>query len=467
MKRQGIYWLVDHPSPLHEERSALLEELDFVVTFYSNFEDMYKDLLVKRVSIILIGDELDPEQVRQAMDQLAGMPDIQGARLLLSLSKANDELCFYASCYGFRDIIPLSLDESDWLHRFQFSTASNNEMSQLSAQQGSTVNDSIAVGIPARITWINGEEIWLESKARPYLGDGLRVSGPLADEMGSQVLNLKVKSQESKNLAYRFSEAAVCSWEADQDAPPENVEHVINELKKNNRGDKKKVFLAMQSPALRNAIMKYLDPKLFDVHSALQKKSLISEPKYFTPSLVFIEYRLCEGEAMGRFQDMVAQTPDHSTVVLVGAKKEDVAKFHNFALGRNIEALFQIPKNLPDLIQSKYLKTKNGSSGQNIHISRSHRYTFCEINLDARLERVGGDFFQIRIPMGLANYGLVKLILKDGQTLFAKVVGSTTPKKRVEGDEQSEESHDHTITCRVNWINSEHKSKAVTLINNR
>ncbi len=63
-----------------------------------------------------------------------------------------------------------------------------------------------------------------------------------------------------------------------------------------------------------------------------KKKSLVSEPKYFTPQLVFIEYRLCEGEAMSRFQEMVNHIPKDSTVIVVGAKDDQPQAFEIFLL---------------------------------------------------------------------------------------------------------------------------------------
>ena len=388
------------------------------------------------------------------------MPDIQGARLIFSINEPNYKNCFIAACNGFRDIIPSYLDQHDWLQRFQFSTAGNHDETIAPDEAAKSNALEIHLGLPARISWLNRESLWLESKVRPYLDDEFQLSGQLAQDLGDSTLSLKVQSQETRNLVYRFSEAAICSWQHERAIDEEKVRSTLDELKSVDQGVKKKIFLAMQSPALRIALMKYLDSGIYEIHSALQKKSLVNEPKYFTPSLVFIEYRLCAGEGMSRFQDMVAQIPESSTVVLVGARQEDLAQFHNFALGRRIEALFQIPKNLPEIIQSNYLKSHKNSHHKNFHIPRRHPYSFAKIGLKATITGLDGDFLKLKIPMGLANYGLIHLEFSPECEVFAKVVETSTPKERVE----NEVPHEHQITCRMNCLSEDHRKKILKII---
>ena len=376
MKKTGIYWLVANPETLHQERSALLEELDYQVSFYHDLESLQQSLQVKRVSIIIVDESLELNATKLAMNALASMPDIQGARLLFSAIDGNDDLCFQAGCHGFRDIIPLDLEPAKWLERFQFSTASHDELAELSYQDSINPTTQITIGVPSRVVWVQRDRVWVESKARPELSDTVELSGSFPSSLGSSALSLAVKSRHTSDLAYRFSEASTCEWYPDKDVQKDKMDIVFKQLEEQNPGEKKKVFLAIQSPALRTAITRYLDPDIFDVHSALQKKSLVSEPKYFSPSLVIIEYRLCAGESMVRFQEMIAQTPETSVVILVGAKKQEAESLMSFCKGRKVEAIYEIPKNFSEFIQNKYLQPSPEHHDRRIHIPKNHDFSF-------------------------------------------------------------------------------------------
>ena len=158
---------------------------------------------------------------------------------------------------------------------------------------------------------------------------------------------------------------------------------------------------------------------------------------------------------MSRFQDMVAHIPEHSTVVLVGAKPEDLASFKNFALGRRVEALFQLPKNLPDLIRNNYLKKPVEAGPKKFHVPRRHPYSYAEIPLQGKIIQVDGDFLKIKIPSTLANYGLLRLYLGDDCQAFAKVISVS-----------SEDESDKTFICRINFMSQEHKHQVISIIQN-
>ncbi len=421
MKRQGIYWLVNKTKPLHEARAQLLADIDFDVTFFASIQELTASLNAKRVSIVIIGDEGEESACVEAIDILSNLPVIQGARLILSQSEMSVNLCRYAAGNGFRDIIPITLDDNKWLARFQFSTASKSADNVFHTEKAKAPT-AIKIFIPSRIAWINGEQIWVESRARPKTSDSLKLVGCLAEDMGCSSLELKVCSHEQNNLVYRFSEGMVCDWLA-KSTQSEKISDVIDELREHNIGSRTKVFLAIQSPALRNTLLKYLNPELYDVHTALQKKSLVSEPKYFTPRLVFIEYRLCEGEAMSRFQEMVNYIPENSTIVVVGAKEEQLPSFRNFSSGRRVESLAQIPKNLPELILTTYLTKKGKKNDKNIYISPTHRFSYSELEFSGTITAWEHDLVEIQTETRLANFGLIRVIdTREKMEVYGKVV---------------------------------------------
>lgn len=448
MKRQGIYWLTSKRTEKHEEMLSLLEEQGFGVVFYTSLEELRKELQIRRVSIIIVGDE-DEEQAREAMESLATMPDIQGARLFLSISAPCDQLCKQAARLGFRDILALDLEFMAWFDRFQFSIGQHLDRNVDTNLAESSIQE-VKVGIPARIAWVSSEKIWLETRARPDLDKTFDIIGPMAEDMGCDSLQLVAESKETQHLVYRFSEASICRWHG-AESQENKIEQVLTELRKSCQGAKKKVFLAIQSPALRSAITKYISSDEFEVHSALQKKSLITEPRYFSPSLVFAEFRLFSGESMSRFQEMVSVIPEQSTVVLVGAKPDEVQRFHNFALGRRVEALFQVPKNLVELIDSKFLKDRKPKSHQQINLPRTHKYSHSEIIVSAEILRSGSQYVELKLPIKLANYGLVRLELSDKSSIYAKVIHSSIDHEEASADRQ-------LVVCRTVQLGSKKTS---------
>ena len=159
---------------------------------------------------------------------------------------------------------------------------------------------------------------------------------------------------------------------------------------------------------------------------------------------------------MSRFHEMVAHIPESSTVILVGAKQENLHQFHNFSSGRRLEALFQIPKNLPDLIQNSYLPPSKGLQEERFHIPRNHPYSMGEIIMDAELLEIEGNCWRISLPIGLANFGLIRLQLGD-ENLFAKVVGSTGQAPRDGKKHLGKEELD----CLVSFLNEEHAKRSL------
>ena len=231
----------------HEERAKLLEEIGYEVSFFEQVDELTVSLNAKRVSIVIVGDEGSEEHCIAAIGILSNLPVIQGARLILSLSENNTNLCRFAAGNGFRDIIPLSLDEPKWLSRFRFSTASKDDLeSLLNITQSSHPIDA-EIFVPARIVWVNGEQIWVESRARPKLNEKLELIGCLPDDMGCSHIDLNVVSHQNRNLIYRFSEGMICDWVAESDES-EKIGQVIDELREHNIGARKRVFLAIQSP---------------------------------------------------------------------------------------------------------------------------------------------------------------------------------------------------------------------------
>lgn len=424
MKRLGIYWMSQKTSELHRSRAELLEDIGYKVHFFSNFAELNEEIKSRRVSIVIVSDEGDESEVLKAISALPMMPEIHGARLLFCASSESLTCQKSATLNSFRDIIQLSWDDHTWLKRFEFSTAS--QASDLALEDKlSRVNQGITLKLPARIAWLEADRMWVESRARCPVDTSFSLSGALTEKAGYESLECHVNNVVSNNLFFRYSQAMLSSCE-DQ---PNAQERILNLAKQLDTKEKPKVFVAVQSPALRATILKYLDTNTFEVHTALQKKSLVMEPKFFSPHLVFIEDRLCAGEAMSRFLSMSSGLPESSCIVVVG-NNDDLSSFKNFCAGRRLEALVRIPKNLKDLVFSSYLTgTEFGHfKTTRFHIPHDHPYSYAELEVKTKLIGIARDGIEITLPFPIESFGLVRLYNKTlceatgADSVFAKVV---------------------------------------------
>ena len=116
---------------------------------------------------------------------------------------------------------------------------------------------------------------------------------------------------------------------------------------------------------------------------------------------------------MSRFQEMVNHIPEDSTVVVVGAKEEQLSSFRNFSSGRRVEALMQIPKNLSELIHGNYLNSAETEEDRNIYIPQAHRFSYCELEFSAQVIAWENDLIEFRTPSRLANYGLIRIASRE------------------------------------------------------
>lgn len=424
MKRLGIYWMSQKTSELHRSRAELLEDIGYNVQFFSNFAELSEEIKSRRVSIVIVSDEGDESEVLKAISSLPNMPEIHGARLLFCASSGSINCQKSATLNSFRDIIQLDWDDHTWLKRFEFSTASQASDLELEDKL-SRVNQSITCQLPARIAWLETERMWVESRARCPVETSFTLKGALMENAGYESIDYQVNDIVSNNLFFRYSQAMLSSC---KDVPQAH-EKMLKLAKQLDTKEKPKVFVAVQSPALRATILKYLDSDTFEVHTALQKKSLIMEPKFFSPHLVFIEDRLCAGEAMSRFLSMSSGLPESSCIVVVG-NNDDLSSFKNFCAGRRLEALVRIPKNLKDLVFTSYLTgTEFGHfKTTRFHIPHDHPYSYAELEVKTKLIGIASDGIEIALPFPIESFGLVRLQNKTlceaagTDSIFAKVV---------------------------------------------
>lgn len=433
MKRSSVYWLCPSVEEQQQRRASILDEIGYQVLFFENIDTLTKEICIKRAQIIILGDEWSTDAGVRFVHTFANIPDINAARLLLMNTRNDFALMDAAINEGFRDIIPFDLDDAEWLQRFEFATGGVESI--LALHEGlDRFDEKITISVPARLVWVGGQQLWLETRTCPSLSDTIQLQGSFPQMLGLPHIEVQVQQKQQTNLTYRFSEALIGNWYGDamDRAEPEKVLETLEKLSNVDLGLRPRIFLAIQSPALRTTLLKYIDKRRYEVHTALQRSSLVYEPKFFSPDLVFIEDRLMTGEGRRNFHELLRFLPEHATIVSIGGKDEDISSKNNS--GKRIRLLKHVPMNLTDLIERDYLlglaqRRPTTVERKAYFPPHDHPLSFASISSHARLQ--GADYLQFDMisEMRIGAYSLIRAEsprIKDvlGGPAFLKIVES-------------------------------------------
>lgn len=413
-----IYWLTLEPDDAHQAIVAELNERGFDVQFFRTLDALTKELRIKRVTFVVVGDEGPEVIVLKAISMLNRMPDIQGAKLVLSCSRYSRTVLRAAACEGFRDILPLTLPAKSWGQRFLFSVGESQEPLPM-PNTSLACNSESSFSIPARVVWISEQEVWIESRIYPNKGTKFALTGPVAQSMGVKAIDLEVIASERKNLHYRFSIALICKYRH-----PENdelVQETLNAARQLDTGPRVKTFLVIQSPALRASVIRHLTDEVFDIRAALQKKSLTEEPRYFSPDLVIIEDRLCIGTNQPRFGEMLKSLPRATKIVILGDSVM-LNQIQTLAGDRKLYNIKRIPVNLREQVVKDILNLNiHTADASKWFIPAEHEFSLAEIKFPALLKRLHPDLAVMAVPHPVGIYGLARIessLLKAITTRF-------------------------------------------------
>ena len=428
-RKRLCFWLTDNVGPLHRDFALELGLKNFDIQFFGTLDLLVAETRLRRPAVIIIGDEGHDQLVEKAILTLTSMPDISGSRLVMTLSKHHENLKRYAACSAFRDLIPMNLEKNQWLQRFTFATSSNDSAIPKPAMQ-LTLNSIAAINAPARIVALSKDKIWIECRLRPHRGANLQIIGPMADALGVNSLTAVISETRSSKLNYRFSDALVAEWKSD-DLGPDGVKRILEELQQIDAGPRCRVFAAIQDGQVRSSLLRQLDVLQFEVTTALHKMSIVQEPKFFSPNIVFVEDQLCMGEHQLRFLKMLANLADDVPVVIVGNKvRSDEAQA--FAPNRRVFVLPRITQNFLTLLWKRFLPKESRTFRHRIaegaiYIASDHLYSIAQVAFPARITRLHPNSLQLALPFPMSQYGVMQLqspLLKKiwGRDPYAKAV---------------------------------------------
>ena len=123
---KGVYWLTLETSSSHKEKVEAMAARGYEVSFFQTLDSLVKELQSRRVTSIIVGDEGPEVVVLKAISLLNRMPEIQGAKLILSCSRYSPTVLRAAACDAFRDILPICLNREEWVDRFVFATGNQD-----------------------------------------------------------------------------------------------------------------------------------------------------------------------------------------------------------------------------------------------------------------------------------------------------------------------------------------------------
>lgn len=319
-RSKRIIWLAPSKDQFMIQMGEELKKHQFHCNYVHSLSDLAEQLSEQRASIILLSDGNSKAQTVDFILGLSTITEAKGSRWVLVVNKYQSDVIEIAAASNFRDFVPSNIPANLWLFRVLYASSRQAldfpiPSAHISFEHPSTMH------FPARITWINDTKMRIESQITPPVGTTIEVVGDLFGRQDNQVLRFNIDKIDQTRLVYRFSSALEGSWTLKQNLKTNFISH----LKENaiiSSKPKYRVFLGIKSKDQRKQILKYFDSEQFDCNSALQLKSLLFEPIYFSPDILFIEDSLCCGVHAERFQKMLDELSESIPIVIVGSSPE-------------------------------------------------------------------------------------------------------------------------------------------------
>ncbi len=440
MKRKlKIYWICEEISKTHRERALAISERGFELHFFQTHQDLIARVKEERVSIVMVDDRIPTDKAKALIDVMLMTPELQGVRFILSVISGNQAIADHAAASAFRDLIPMALSDKTWINRVVYSSSRQPLKWPLDHPRIS-IPSLAKIAIPGRIVWISPQRVLIEARMRPEPETSLAFTGAFAQAIGAKSISLTVVEHRHSGLVYRFSDAMLCSWAVSEETY-EKAQSVLADMKDHCLGPRCRIFLASSSPSVRQTLAKIFDPNRFDLNFALQKQSIVDEPKYFSPDVIFIDSAFFGPEQINFIKQAMANIGNDVPIYVLGKSIERVELQARFP-GKNFTVLGGIQARLSDLVYQKYLdsvtKDRQSADQDAIHLSPNHPFATLKVQMSARTHVLsrGGMSFGVSSSLGLHGVCQVE------SPLFTKVLGRS-PYVKIHAAVAHAETEDH------------------------
>lgn len=408
MKTKQIYWLTQEATATDKKRSMFLETKGLETVFLANIKELIKRYESKRVSTIIISDNFSSSDLKMIVDELSKSPNLYGVRLILNSLGSTHSISESAYQQGFRDLVPASLPDKIWCKRVLFSSSVVD--TRLPVPTPNIGLKAMAgIYVPTRLVWISSNAVKIESRIDAPVGTKINLVGPLTEKLGQKMLSLTVQDRETQNLRFRFGNALVCKWSPSREKQGK-LKIILDHIKSHTEEAKVKIFFAVKSPSTRSQLLNSLDQPEYIVASALSRKHIIDEPRFFGPDLVFIEDGLCRGENLSLFSKMADNLPHSCPIVIIGETSQ-VEDLRSLAPSRKIHVLPRIRENMTHLIFQRFLKQRKANRQNPDHslVPDNHALSHGELYFSARLTTVSPHAATLRTPIQISKFGLCRI----------------------------------------------------------
>jgi hypothetical protein len=409
-KKKRIYWLTSLVTDRIKALEDQLRHSGFHCDFFSSLDALMSAVAARRTTIVVLGELGSAEREITALRYLAQRPELQGVRFILTPASMNPAVMGLAAAFNFRDVLPLDLPPAVWAERFIFATSTSPDpLPQTPAMVG--MNQLATLHLPARVVWISQDQIWMESRLECAVGTTLSLHGSLAEAIGLPSLKLEVVSTRNSFLFYRFSQATVCKWSV----PPkfrEPVQFVLRDLRNSGVGPSCRVFMAVETAALRNELIDVLPAPRFKLSAALQRHGIPIEPRYFSPDVVLIEDTLAADSGGAQFAGMMNSIEPHVPVLVLGENVE-FEKLRALYHHRPVFSLPQKASIVREAIKTRFLSNSVKSTEFDrpdiVYLPPEHVLSFAEISIPARMSRLHPLQGTILTGLPVGRYALAKV----------------------------------------------------------
>jgi len=416
-----IYWITPHLTELHKQKSKILQTYQYEVHFFSNTKEMLKAYRLLRAGIIFFTETEDHKQHRHEIFFLINFLPIQGARFILILESGISQLAHIAMCGNFHDIIPLNLDPKEWLHRIQYST-SRKSINLTNPLGRFSVNHMTTIVLPIRVIWLTEKNIRFEASFLPIEGDLLKLTGSFADHIGVNYILLKVKNCEDTNLKFRFSQAITAEWKVNKLAA-QRMKGLIQKLTEKEQHHCK-VFVVAQSTGIRNQVIDVLIKEKHYVYVALNKKSILEDPKYIKPEIIFIEGSLFKNQDVDTCQTLINQIPEDLFIIIFGKRSEIYELPINFQ-ARSIQVIESIDDHFRNLLREyaeKFQENKTDNPSIRGYFPVESTETLGYITFQAKLTKIHPRSIELQMRYFIPTFALLKINSPWLTKIFSKPV---------------------------------------------
>ena len=408
-KSRRTFWITNTVTSQHSQRAKQLESNGFSVQFATDSAAALRLARDARPICVIMDTHPENQTVEiAALKSLAKDPEFNGVRFVLSVTQASPELIRFAISENFRDVVPMAINDNEWLNRVLFANAAKN-FENLRSYHEVGLNQIASTISSGRIAWINQTHVRIECRGSQRIGTALHISGAISKAVNLPHISLVVESIEKHRLMYRYSQALICRWKV-APSQSEQAKKIIEQLLSNKPDPKIRAFVAISRPAVRTTLAKGLNPERFFVRAGLQKSNLAHEVSYFSPSIIFFDDKLLEALNQEELLNILAKIQISVPIVIFGS---EIDKFKTAFADRKVffeSAVQQVHlKNAESRYEIPSDHTADNPELEICTIPPEHPWSKIDIHTPARLKGLSPSGGHFTSPFSIGDYALAKI----------------------------------------------------------